>query len=279
MENIYDEVSVLVVGYDGYIDVWNHFFNLINIYWKDRPKTYLATSELSPNYENVEVITAGKGAEWSKKAYIALEHIKTPYVILLLEDFFISDYVDNSVVKECIEMVRDDSIKFYQILVQLFNQSRIEGKCYNGNKHIHIIPKDKKYCVNLQAAIWETNYLKTTIGKGNYNAWKFEINQLNTQGINEKRVEYLIDDRNILNITHAVVQSKYLRGAVKKMKHRGYCIDLSERKALSIKENFKYNLKLSMYGMIPKKMHSFAKKIGRLIKVDFVTDRMEKTVK
>ena len=72
MENIYDEVSVLVVGYDGYIDVWNHFFNLINIYWKDRPKTYLATSELSPNYENVEVITAGKGAEWSKKAYIAL---------------------------------------------------------------------------------------------------------------------------------------------------------------------------------------------------------------
>ena len=118
MDNIFDKVSILVVGFDGYIDVWNHFFYLMNKYWKDRPKTYLATSELSPKYENVEVIKAGKGSEWSKRAYSALEQIHTPYVILMLEDFFITDYVNNDVVQECLELVEKDDIKLFELLLK-----------------------------------------------------------------------------------------------------------------------------------------------------------------
>lgn len=58
------------------------------------------------------------------------------------------------------------------------------------------------------------------IGRDNYNAWKFEMNQLNGEKYNINKIEYLIDDRNILNITHAVVQSSYLRSAVKRWKNR-----------------------------------------------------------
>lgn len=276
MKNLYDDVSILVVGFDGYIDVWNHFFALMNKYWADRPQTYLATSELTPVYENVHVIPTGKNTEWSKRTAIALEQIKTPYVILMLEDFFISDYVDNDVVKSCIEMVEQDNIKFYQILVQLLKQTWEKGKPYKGNKHIHVIPTDKKYGVNLQAAIWQTQYLKEKIGNENYNAWQFEMNQLNAEKYNENKIEYLIDDRNILKITHAVVQSKYLRGAIKKMNKIGHTIDTSEREALSKKEDFKYNLKLFMYSATPKCLVKPAKAIGRLLKVDFVTDRLSK---
>lgn len=276
MKNLYDDVSILVVGFDGYIDVWNHFFALMNKYWADRPQTYLATSELTPVYENVHVIPTGKNTEWSKRTAIALEQIKTPYVILMLEDFFISDYVDNDVVKSCIEMVEHDNIKFYQILVQLLKQTWEKGKPYKGNKHIHVIPTDKKYGVNLQAAIWQTQYLKEKIGNENYNAWQFEMNQLNAEKYNENKIEYLIDDRNILKITHAVVQSKYLRGAIKKMNKIGHTIDTSEREALSKKEDFKYNLKLFMYSATPKCLVKPAKAIGRLLKVDFVTDRLSK---
>lgn len=274
-----DNISILVVGYDGYIDVWNNFFDLMNKYWKDRPKTYLATSELKPYYKNVEVIPAGSNSEWSNRARNALKYINTPYVLLMLEDFYISDYVDNDKLKEVMNVVIDNDILYYQVLVQLLCQKWERGKAYKGNRRIHIIPKDKKYGINLQAAIWKTDYLRETIGCGNYNAWEFEIKQLKVNNCNEDRIEYLIDDRNILNITHAIVQSKYLRGAVKKMERIGHNIDLSERSVLSIKEDFKYNLKLFMYSVIPRKMHSFAKKIGRVFNIDFVTDRMEKIVK
>lgn len=276
MRNIYNDVSILVVGYDGYVDVWNHFFDLMNKYWPNRPKTYLAVSEAKTEYEGVEVVTAGPNTEWSMRARAGLERITTPYVILMLEDFFITDYVDDELVKDCLELVEQDNIKFYQILVQLIKQTWEKGKPYKGNKRIHIIPSDKKYGINLQAAIWNTDFLKEKIGNENYNAWLFEINQLDSERYNQEKIEYLIDDRNILNITHTVVQSKYLRGAVRKIERQGHHIDLNERPMLSKKDDFKYNLKLFMYSATPKWLVGPAKTIGRLMKVDFVTDRITK---
>ena len=275
-ENLYDEVSILVVGYDGYIDVWKHFFSLMNKYWPNRPKTFLATSEEKPEFEKVTVVAAGKNTEWSKRAQAGLAQINTPYVILMLEDFFISDYVNDDYVKDCLRMVKNDQIKFYQILVQLIKQTWEKGKPYKENRHIHIIPSDKKYGLNLQAAIWETDFLRQKIGDGNYNAWLFEMNQLEGQKYNVDKIEYLIDDRNILNITHAVVQSKYLRGAIKKMSRIGHPIDVAERSMLSRKDDFKYNFKLLMYSAVPKWLERPAKAIGKLFKVDFVTDRLSK---
>lgn len=276
MKNLYDDVSILVVGFDGYVDVWNHFFELMNKYWPNRPKTYLATSEAKPEYEGVEVVTAGPNTEWSLRARAGLEKITTPYVILMLEDFFITDYVDDTLVKECLELVEQDNILFYQILVQLIKQTWEKGKPYKGNKRIHIIPSDKKYGINLQAAIWNTDFLREKIGTENYNAWLFEMNQLDTERYNQEKIDYLIDDRNILNITHTVVQSKYLRGAVRRIEKQGHHIDLSERPMLSKKDDFKYNLKLFMYSVTPKWLVGPAKSIGRLMKVDFVTDRISK---
>ncbi len=275
--SIFDDLSVLIIGFDGYVDVWNHDIQLLNKYWKNRPKTYLADSLLNPSYENVEIINAGENSEWSRKVQVALDKIDTPYVLLLLEDFFITDYVDNRRIEKVFRMIKHDGIKFYQVLVQLIKQSWEKGKPYRGNKHIHIIPKDKKYGLNLQAAIWEKDFLKQVVGEGNYNAWEFEVNQLGTKNYNVGKVEYLIDDRNILNITHTVVQSKYLRGAVRKLKQIGVNIPDSERPRLSVKDDAKYNLKLFMYSATPKFMVKPFKTVGRkLLKVDFVTDRIKK---
>ena len=75
-------------------------------------------------------------------------------------------------------------------------------------------------------------------------------------------------------MTHAVVQSKYLRSAAKKMKRIGCKINFDERPVLSKKEDFKYNFKLLMYSVVPKSLTKPAKKIGKLFKIDFVTDRI-----
>ena len=51
-----DDVTVLIIGFDGYKDVWDHDIELMNKYWSERPKTYLANSELRPSYDKVEII-------------------------------------------------------------------------------------------------------------------------------------------------------------------------------------------------------------------------------
>lgn len=281
MNNKYfmSDISVLIIGFDGYKDVWDHDIELMNKYWPDRPKTYLANSELLPEYDGVEIINAGPDSEWSKKVQVALDRINTPYILLLLEDFFITDYVDNGQIQSIVKLIEEEEIKFYQILVQLVKQTWEKGQSYKGKKHIKIIPKDKKYGINLQAAIWEKNFLKETVGTGNYNAWEFEINQLGVDTYNIEKIEYLIDVRNVLHITHAVVQSKYLRNAKRKLSKIGITIPDSEREQLSRIDDFKYNLKLLMYSATPKVLIKPFKYIGRIFKVDFVTDRINKASK
>lgn len=270
------DLSVLIIGFDGYKDVWDIDVYLLNKNWGNRPKTYLATSLLEPQYEGVEIISAGEGSEWSIKAYNALKAIKTKYVLLLLEDFFVSATVDSSKVLDCLELIKSNNIKFYQVLVQLYKSTWEKGAPFKGNKHIHIISKDKKYPLNLQAAIWDREFLLDTIGEGNYNAWQFEIKQIANETINEGKIEYLIDDRNILNIEHTIVQSKYLRAPLKRILKQNPDIDISGREVLSRKENFKYQLKLLMYSITPRSLVKLFKRIGRLLNIDFVTDRVSK---
>ena len=271
-----NDLSVLIIGFDGYKDVWDHDIELMNKYWPDRPKTFLANSELNPEYDGVEVINAGPGSEWSKKVQVALERIETPYVLLLLEDFFITDYVDNQKIESIMKMIEEDGIKFYQVLVQLIRQTWEKGKPYKNLEYIKIIPSQKKYGINLQAAIWEKEFLRTIVGEGNYNAWEFEINQLGTNTYNQEKIELLIDVRNILNILHAVVQSKYLRSAKRKLSLMGIWISEGERPQLSRRDDFKYIFKLFMYSVTPKSLVKPFKAIGRKLKIDFVTDRINR---
>lgn len=275
-EKVLDNLSILIIGYDGYKDIWDHDIYLLNKYWNDRPQTYLADSVLTPKYKGVKIINAGEGSEWSKKVQVALDTIETKYVLLLLEDFFITDYVKNRDLVKILNLMERDGILFYQLLVQLINPKWEKGKSYKGNKSIKIIPAQKKYGINLQAAIWNKDYLKETVGKGNYNAWEFEVNQLKRTNYNDERIEYLIDVRNILNITHAIVQSKYLRSAKRKLKKLGIFVSEEERIQMSVMDDFKYNLKLMMYSLTPKYLVKPAKSIGRMLKIDFVTDRVGK---
>lgn len=278
MDNVWEDkdLSILIVGFDGYKDVWDIDIYLLNKYWRNRPKTYLATSVLRPHYTDVEIITAGEGSEWSKKTYTALNKITSKYVLLLLEDFFISSPVDNTLVLESLQLIKDNNIKFYQVLVQLVKSSWEKGAPFQGNRHIKIIPQNKKYPLNLQAAIWDREYLLETLGDGNYNAWQYEIRQIAKDYLNVEKVEYLIDDRNILNIEHTVVQSKYLRAPLRRLLKKDPMINIKGRAFLSFKENFKYRFKLLMYSLTPKCLVAPFKEIGRWLNVDFVTDRVIK---
>ena len=208
----------------------------------------------------------------------ALKKIETEYVLLLLEDFFICDYVDNKKIKSAIQLMNSDRIDFYQLTTFGFIKNRYKGEFYKGNKQIKIISSERQYPINLQAAIWRKSFLEEKLGNGNYNAWIFEMEHINDT-VNSDRITCLIDTSNMLNITHGIVQSKYLRAAKRKLNRLGCNITDAERPVFSVTEDFKYQLKKVMASVIPKKFYPLAKKIGRRFGIDFVTDRIQKTNK
>lgn len=264
-----EQVALLIVGYDPYKDVWDDYFYLLNKYWKNRPATYLVCNELNPQYEGVKVINAGKDAEWSRKVQIALKTIKEKYIVLLLEDFFTTREVNSSKLNKLVRFLYHHNIDYCKLL----SQSKIVGDSFKGKRFLHIIPKDSSYGISLQPSIWERNFLLELVGSENYNAWIFEFNQNKNKQHNINRINCLADDRNILEITHCVVQSHYLNTAIRVFKKQGFYINAKHIKPMRKSDEVKYYLKRVCAEWLKGRLRTPAKKIGRLLKIDFVSDR------
>lgn len=214
-----NNLTILVVSYDGYKDLWPDFFKCKRENWPDCPyETVLSNNSEPFSFENVRVINCGDDALWSQRTIKALENIKTKYVLFMLEDFYISRPVDTSLVEGIIGLMQREGIKYYKLLTILpFRTPK-----YKRFDHLHVIPANYKYGISLMAAVWDTEFLKEKVGSGNYNPWKFESDR-NCEALNaDKRIVGVYDKRNVLNICHMVVQGKYLPEAVRRMRRLGY---------------------------------------------------------
>ena len=83
-------ISILVMSSDNYEDAWKPFFTLYDKYFKNDYTTYICTETKDCNYAKT-IKTQGS---WTKRVRQALEKIDSKYVIFMLEDFFIRNYID-----------------------------------------------------------------------------------------------------------------------------------------------------------------------------------------
>lgn len=264
------DLTLLLVSYDGYGDMWPAFFECKERFWPDCPyPLVLSNNEKAFEARNVRVINCGKEAQWSTRTRIALESIESKYVLFLLEDLFISDRVKTSDLQNAIALMEENNLDYYKIMTF----SKICTKNYKGMGYLHEIPASWPYGISLQAAIWNREYFLNLVGGGDYNPWVFEVRRLN----DEKKAEDpnalvgVFDDRNIMNICHMVVQGKYLPKAVKFMQNKGVHVDLDSRSVMTWKENVTYILKLAVSEYTDK--HPMIRKVIGLIGPKSVVNR------
>ena len=267
-----NKMTVVFIGFDGYKDVWNDCINLYHKYWPDNSfKTIFVNNELDIGYENVEVLHAGKDAEWSKKVNLAIENIDTPYICLLLEDFLFGDNVDNKTVEDTLDFIEKENIRYYK-LVNMNRAVKNRDPLYKDIKYLHIIPKSDEYGISLQAAIWKKDYLKELLGDDNYNAWKFEFDRVKEADYrnNDPNPACIFDDRNILNLKHGVIQSKYLPNTIKYFKKKGINLNV-EREVMSYFQYYKLRFISKSKYLMPKSLRKKVKHILEKFGMKFVS--------
>ncbi len=179
MEIMKDDLcSVLVNSCDKYEDAWYPFFELLKKYWYDCPfKFYLNTE--SKNYEHKGIdLTVINGChcsiiteKWGERLKKCLKKIDSPYVILLLDDFFMQKEVLEDELESCITMMEND----YEIIVIYFKNIHIGKTNYESNGKYNIINENRKYKLNLQAGLWRKADLETLISDDD-SPWSFEEN-------------------------------------------------------------------------------------------------------
>lgn len=248
-----DDLTILVVSTKSYSDLWEGFFSCKENFWNDCPyHTVLSTDVNNYTRQGVEVISTGTYSEWSVRAKNALNKIKTKYVCFLLEDFYITKKVDTKKIEQALEIMKRDNIRHYK----LFSLSKIKTPTYKENEYILTIPESLPYGLSLIAGIWEKDFFLQKIGNGIYNPWKFEVDRLEEEkkSNGSMRLVGLFDKRNILNITHMVVQGKYLRKSYKTISKINPSYLSNTRKKMSLIDALLYRSK-SMLSDLKKNSH------------------------
>lgn len=92
-----NDYAILVLSCDKYEPCWTPFFKLLDKYWECHPKVYLVTE--SKTCEYCDTINVNSNV-WSERFLQALREIEEEYVLTMLDDFFIRDYVDNDRINE-----------------------------------------------------------------------------------------------------------------------------------------------------------------------------------
>lgn len=237
------ELTLLLVSYDGYGDMWPAFFECKNKFWPDCPYPLVLSNNIKPfDAPNVRVINCGKNAQWSTRTRMALESVSSKYVMFLLEDLFISDKVHTSDIQEALQLMERDNLDYYKLMTF----TKINTPMYKDNDYLHVIPASLPYGISLQAAIWKREFFQSMIGNDDYNPWVFEVERLHEEenASEPDKVVGVFDDRNVINICHMVVQGKYLPKSVERMEKVGIKIDTASREVMSWRENLIYSIKL-----------------------------------
>ena len=267
-----EDLTIVFIGFDGYCDLWNDCFNLFNHFWQDCPYNILfVNNSKDVSFRNVKTLHAGEDAEWSRKVQIALQNCDTKYICLLLEDFFVGDTIDTKSVRKMMRFIKKEEILYYK-LANMSRAVKNRDPQYKGYSFLHVIPESDEYGISLQAAIWERDFLKQKLGTENYNAWKFEFDRVKESDMKShaQRVGCVFDDRNILNLKHGVVQSKYIPNTVAYFHKIGYKLNL-QRECLSYFQYYKIQFSSLVKYMLPQNARGKVKRIAEKFGMKFVS--------
>lgn len=99
------DCSIIVMTCDSYSDCWLPFKTLKDRYWSNCPyKIYIVTETKNCEY----FYTIKKQGAWTKRLREALQDIDTEYVLFMLEDYFIREYVDQERICNILDNFKND---------------------------------------------------------------------------------------------------------------------------------------------------------------------------
>jgi hypothetical protein len=166
-------VSVLVSTSYKYRELIDGFLYFFEKYWSYCELEVFVTleKEIRVNFDNINFITSNSD-DWSMILHNALKEINTKYVILLLDDYFLSDFVYEESLVSAINEMNKHSIDYLSFTNSNLKQTKIsEGLDYE----LFMIDKNVvQYDYFIGAAhIYNRESLKRILRKKE-TAWEFE---------------------------------------------------------------------------------------------------------
>lgn len=219
-----DDLAILVLSCDKFRPVWRVFYALLFKYWPEsRGHVFHYSESLDPNIDGVTPILSGLGnspENWSDGLLFALDGIDTPYVILMLEDFFLSRRVKAGKIGEIFKiMLASPNIGCFRLVP-------IPGADLPVDAETGKISPGAPYRISTQVAIWEKEFLKSMVRRGE-SPWEFEHNGTERSRKAHLEIRAVLPappaDR-IMTHVNGIIRGKLTGEAVKLLEHEGLAL-------------------------------------------------------
>lgn len=275
------KLAIVGIFFDGYVDSWIDFLRCFKKNWPDCPYSLniITNTKRLEEYGDVNWITAGENAEYSKKVQTAIEQINADYFLLMLEDFYIGQKLDGSILEPILDYIYEEDLDYYS-LSELSAFRKYKSKLYDPQKkYLYRINPKYRYTLGCQAVIWKRDFLSKCIGTRNYNAWVFEgaLAKSKVTHSSDFLCKCVKDTRNVLRLKHGILQQKLLPPTVEYFKSIGDPLT-SRREIMSDKQYKKYVRNSRISSAIPKPIYRVLKKLLGKRRGSAVLDKYESEI-
>lgn len=171
---------MLMSSCDAYSDLWNPFFYYLKKNWPEfNLKVYIITESKDFSYDGFDITMLHCNTKlWSKRHMYALNSIKEQFVLYMLDDFWLSEKVDDmNIVKLFNYIYNDPKMGYLSFIRHCTSRSRpvivahSKSCIYQGLRES---TKGMPYRINTQAGFWRKSFFLKTF-KEHENAWQYEL--------------------------------------------------------------------------------------------------------
>lgn len=263
-------MTMLILSCDKFSDLWDGHIKLLEKNWPDRDMDTIIVTDAPSHrdYPGIQILSAGTECEWSDRLAFALQQVKTDYVFITLDDYYLIKKVSDKGILELVTMMERERIDY----IRLFSRpKRATGKELYNYKGVFQIDTSVDYSVNLYSGIWTKKFLESTV-RVPKNVWKFEVI------LHKRAMEYgakcVVSNRADFQILDVVRKGKLLHKSAAYFKRHPDIYD-GEREVNS----WSYEIRLGIQtmasrhlpGMLKTKVKAFMTKRGRR----FYSDEVE----
>ncbi|MBQ8291233.1 MAG: hypothetical protein IJX88_01810 [Clostridia bacterium] len=165
-----NDCSILLLTCDNYVDVAQQNIRLIEKFWNNRPFGIFVGTEkkgFDCEGEGINILYSNE-SQWSKRVRQYLEVIPTEYVLVMLDDFFVEQEVDNDRIISILEQMKINKNIASTLLIPT---KKKKGKIING---LLERKRNQRYLMTWQIGIWKKEDLLFLM-RDNENPWESEI--------------------------------------------------------------------------------------------------------
>jgi len=170
-----NELSVLVSSCDKYSHLLPYFSVLFDRYWGPKKvyKKYISTESIILEHPDYTPILT-QDPNWTNALVKALDQIDSPYIFIILDDFFLVREVSADTIGNALALMQKLDLDKY---IYHYPHVAFNGKLDPSEfgDRIFKVHQDAEYTLSLQPAIWKVEFLRKCLLAGE-SPWQFEIN-------------------------------------------------------------------------------------------------------